>query len=348
MIENPIFITGVYRSGTTLLTSILAAHKELDIGHPSVQYFRYIVKKNIGPENYKDIVHSISERVLKRYSIKLDDESLVNEVEMAQRINHHVIYDVVMRAIYGNSGKRWGEKSLLEWTSIPTFLSMYPKGKAIHILRDPRDVLASYKNMTYETKDKYIDAVFNCLDSFKSAISYSATFSDDRYCAVRYEDLVLDKENEIKRICNFLEVDFGDYILSNENHVEGMGTGVVQLTTDTHSSFPDDASNPTKRWEKKLSADELDFAEALLAPVMKNFNYELSDGYKDNGIKWLLDLVNGTELIKDRLVQYLQTGEGVESFPSDPTKEENWSTSSAAQGKVTGKGAAAAYQKMNP
>ena len=63
MLDNPILITGVYRSGTTMLTGFLDTHENLEIDHPSVQYFRYIIKKNISPNHYKDIVHSIAERI---------------------------------------------------------------------------------------------------------------------------------------------------------------------------------------------------------------------------------------------------------------------------------------------
>ena len=34
----------------------------------------------------------------------------------------------------------------MEWTNIPTFLNMYPKGKVLHIIRDPRDNYASLKS----------------------------------------------------------------------------------------------------------------------------------------------------------------------------------------------------------
>ena len=30
------------------------------------------------------------------------------------------------------------------------------------------------------------------------------------------------------------------------------------------------------------------------------------------------------ELLRERLAKYLQTSEGCEEYPSDPTKEENW------------------------
>ena len=34
------------------------------------------------------------------------------------------------------------------WREIPTFIGMLPNAKAIHIIRDPRSVLASFKKYT--------------------------------------------------------------------------------------------------------------------------------------------------------------------------------------------------------
>ena len=93
-LNSPVFITGVYRSGTTILTGILGAHEELDISHPSVQYFRYILKKGISPDDYKEIIHSISERVDLRYGIKLNIERILNDIdkEMSiEGISHKII-----------------------------------------------------------------------------------------------------------------------------------------------------------------------------------------------------------------------------------------------------------------
>ena len=49
---------------------------------------------------------------------------------------------------------------MLCWTKIPDFLSMFPDGKVIHVIRDTRDVLSSFKRVTYEPGLKYLDAVF--------------------------------------------------------------------------------------------------------------------------------------------------------------------------------------------
>jgi hypothetical protein len=348
MTENPILITGVYRSGTTILTSLLKAHTEIDIGHPSVQYFRYIIKKDISPSFYKNIVNSISERIDFRYKIKLDTNRIIDEIEQSSKkeVTHKIICDCVMRALHLYSGKRWGEKSLLEWTNIPTFLEMFPSGKTIHIIRDPRDVIASYKNVTYEVKDNYLDAIFNCLSSMQHAIEYSSTFSEERYLLVKFEDLVNNRLGEIEKICKYLNIEFNESDYAQENIKEGVGEGSVELTLKTHSAFPESDFNSFKRWESKLSLNELEFSEVVLSSVMDHFGYQLSDNFSNYHLNWLLNIFKDNELINDRFIHYLKTGKGVEEYPSDPTNPKNWSTSTISQGKELGKGAANAYKKM--
>ncbi|MBU47048.1 MAG: hypothetical protein CMD28_06415 [Flavobacteriales bacterium] len=348
-LNSPVFITGVYRSGTTILTGILGAHEELDISHPSVQYFRYILKKGISPDDYKEIIHSISERVDLRYGIKLNIERILKDIdkEMSiEGISHKIIYDSIMRSLYLNSGKRWGEKSLLEWTNIPTFLEMFPSGKTIHIIRDPRDVLASYKNMTYETGDKYLDAVFNCLDSMRHAQKYTSSLSQEEYCLVYFEDLINHRIREVERICSFLEIGFDKSLYKEDKIKEGVGEGSVHLTTASHSSFPEDIGDSFKRWDTKLSKNEIFFTESILSKMMTEFGYELSESYEDNHLEWLLEIMSENELINERFINFLMTGKGAEGFPSDPTDPENWSSSTTGQGKELGKGAANAYKKL--
>ena len=351
MSQTPIFITGVYRSGTTLLTGLIGAHNDIDIGHPTVQYYRYILKKNIDPAEFKDIVQEISERIDFRYGIKLDIIRILKEIEAEAlnkgQVDHKIIYDCVTRGLHGFSGKRWSEKILLEWSNIPTFLEMYPKGKTVHIIRDPRDVLASYKNMTYETEEKYLDAVFNCLSSMQHARKYLEELTSDSYYLVKFEDLVTNKMEEVKKLCKFLDLNFDPSHYDQDNIKEGAGDGAVDLTIKTHSAFPDSADQDSfKRWDTKLSMEELDFAESVLGEEMKYFGYEPSDRLECSDFKWLLNILENNPLIKERFSTYLETGKGAESFPSDATDPKNWSSSTLDQGKELGKGAANAYKKL--
>ena len=121
----------------------------------------------------------------------------------------------------------------------------------------------------------------------------------------------------------------------------------MNLTTASHSSFPEDIGNSFKRWDTKLSKNEISFTESILSTMMSEFEYELSQSSKNNHDAWLEKIMSDNELIKKRFINFLKTGKGVEEFPSDPTDPKNWSTSTKEQGKVQGKGAAAAYKKLN-
>jgi hypothetical protein len=201
--------------------------------------------------------------------------------------------------------------------------------------------------MTYETEDKYLDTVFNCLDSMQHARKYLEQLNSDSYYLAKFEDLVSNKMEEVKKLCKFLDLNFDPSHYDQDNIKEGAGDGAVNLTIETHSAFPDSADQDSfKRWDTKLSLEELHFAESILADEMKYFGYGLSKTYEHNNFEWLLKICKKNPLIRERFIAYLETGKGAESFPSDATDPKNWSSSTLDQGKELGKGAANAYKKL--
>ena len=338
MREDPVFITGSYRSGTTIISRILDAHPSLNITYDSVNYFRFIVKKGTDASDYHSIVDAIADRLNARYKIVLDRLRIVEEIEgTASPVSHKAVYSAIMHAFWNYSDKRWGEKSLLEWTSIPIFLSMFSKGKAIHIVRDPRDVLVSYKHMTIEPGNRYLDSVFVNRHSFDYALKYAKTLPPDRYYLLKYENFMGDNTAEVKKICDFLEINFVDSMMDERNFTDQKGD---PFDYRTHTSFPDEWKRPVKRWKEKLNEFEVDFAEGLLWKQMQELGYELSNNFGRNRIAWIINTVDGEPLLKERMVTFLSTGTGVEFYPSDPTLAKNWGDTG-----VKGQGAAAAYGK---
>jgi hypothetical protein len=338
MIDNPIFITGCYRSGTTYISRVLDSHPDFNITFDSVNYFRFIIKKNIPANDYQNIVKSISERMKKRYNIILGCKKIVNNIEKSNVITHQVIYSKIMESLFNYSKKIWGEKTLLEWSNIPIFLSMFPKGQVIHIIRDPRDVLASYKNMTYEKGDRYLDAIFASLGSLNASIHYSNALPSNRYKILIYEDFILNTTVACKDLCEFLTIEFTDEMLDGKNYKDIFGK---KFDPKTHTSFPDEDRKPINRWKKKLSNDEIGLTEALVGSQMTHFGYELSTNINNNSLVWIVDILNNNSLIKDRFINFVESGEGIESYPSDSTDPKNWAVDTG----IRGQGAAKAYGK---
>ena len=75
----------------------------------------------------------------------------------------------------------WADKTQLVWTRVPDFLDMFPNGKVIHIVRDPRNVMASFKKSTYAPEPAYISAAFNCYDSMKKGLFYRDNYDEKIY-----------------------------------------------------------------------------------------------------------------------------------------------------------------------
>lgn len=340
MCDNPILITGVYRSGTTILSTMLNAHPGLDVTYDSVNYFRFVIKKGLDPANYRDIVHATAERILSRYKRILDPDQIISEIEKSDHIGHDVIYSAIMNNFFNYSGKRWGEKTLLEWSNIPIFLSMFPKGEAIHIIRDPRDVLASYKHMTIETGYKYLDSVFACMHSMNAAIRNIRLLPPNRYYVLIYEELIKDKKRSLTKLCEFLDLDYADSMLNEKAYVDISGKS---FDLATHTSFPEETvvrkKVPIGQWMNKLDDFEVNFVESFLREPMKELGYKLSDNSEGSFLSRFITVINDEPLLKERIRNYVITGDGVESYPSDPTDPKNWGCDTG----ISGQGAAAAY-----
>ena len=330
--SRPIFITGAYRSGTTILSRMLDAHPKLNIAYDSVNYFRWFVKTNRPSSDYKDIVYEVGDRVLERYGVSLDCERIItNILKVNDAIEHKHIYASIMNEYMSYSGKRWGEKTVLEWTSIPEFLRMFPEGKALHIVRDPRDVVSSFKNMTFELGDRYLDAVFACMHSMDTANKYMSSLAKEKYYLVSYESLITDPENELKKICEFLGINFDNQMVDPENHIDHQGD---KLTLKSHSSYAGSNQLPFGRWKDKLGNVEVAFIEGFLCEQMRSFKYKTSNS--SSAVHEILSIIKNEDLLVSRLENYLRTGKGVEEYPSDPKNPENWTVVSDEKNKGAG------------
>lgn len=321
MREDPILLTGVYRSGTTILSCMVGAHPEINFTYGSVNYLRWFVKKAIDPRKYKEIVIDTETRLLKRYKKQISSKSIINSIESSEdEISHGLIYSAIMEDFFKNKEKRWGEKTLLEWTNIPTFLKMYPNSKALHIIRDPRDVIASFKNVTFEPGNRYLDAIFSCMHSMDTCTTFKRELPKERYYHVAYESLVSNPEHELEKICNFLEIKYSDSMMDKSLYKDQFGD---VLDADSHTSYSDNKKDLSGRWKDQLSDTDISLIEVLLMKQLEEFNY-LSKTSKGLEINSFLSVLTEDSLLKSRFLNYLETGQGCEEYPSDPTKEENW------------------------
>ncbi|MHA1659950.1 MAG: sulfotransferase family protein [Promethearchaeota archaeon] len=168
------FIIGVPRSGTTWLWGLLTSHP----------YVEPIVKYDFEPNS----PHSINDSETAAFS-RYSTEKII-EVFNTKRIEYPTKY-------------------LLEKTPIHSFvikkiLSIFPKAKFLHIIRDPKAVISSMLNTSFTTFASNIEEAVNKYRNYINAIS--PFLNDQRVHTLKYEDLKKKPQYEINKVLKFLHL----------------------------------------------------------------------------------------------------------------------------------------------
>ena len=128
-------------------------------------------------------------------------------------------------------------------------LEILPQLKIIHIIRDPRDVIASFKQQRW------------CPDSTKQATLWyksiiekwfynKKNISTEKYLEVKLEELVLNKKELISKMCNFSEMEFEENMLSVDLGQSNSG-----------------------RWKNQFNDDEKTYLNQELKGILELLNY---------------------------------------------------------------------------
>jgi hypothetical protein len=175
---RPIIVSGMPRSGTTLVETIIARHSDVaaggELGHGLT-----IAPKMLGQAHISDIPPEKLIAWGARYQAMLrrDTQSTAPEVT-DKAIMSHLIYGFLHRAIPGT--------------------------RLIVVHRDPRDMaLSIYKNLFKPGTHRYANDladIAHVIKEFRAAITWWKTRMPDAIHEVHYEDLVSDPEPQIRAL----------------------------------------------------------------------------------------------------------------------------------------------------
>jgi hypothetical protein len=253
--ENPIFVVGLPRSGSSLLENMLGRNKEvLRLAEmlflsPWRRDFRFFLRKNIGDlsddkqlRRLVDIIFSPHERVagidasfwrLNAVRAMGDDELKKRVLGALQRSDRSLgsIFRVLLQEITAwNNYSRCCVAFPVYINHIPELLSWFPHGLIIHITRDPRAIAVSKTNdpggtAIYNAKypglkfaiRKAIMA-FTVLQYIWSSKMHERYRNHSNYRLVKYEDLITDPETVLQEICAFLQLTYSRDMLAQDSH----------------------------------------------------------------------------------------------------------------------------------
>lgn len=289
MRSEPIFITGVQRSGTTLLSAMLAAHSRMSCG-PETHFFQRLVHEDEGfltdPTNwpvagiqfvssisYTNFVENTAERttILEKYQLSREEIAAYlsqNEPGIAP-----LLASVVEHYMRKQGKSRWVEKTPDHIQYLGLIRTHFPSSPVIRIVRDPRDVALSLTKVPWGAK-----TYFEAIEYWKTLDEAGRVFFEtDSYCyTLKYEDLIRAPEVELRRLCDFIGEDFEESMLDTST------TG--KQVNSRNVPWKDKAAQPVDHsriavWNQEISPAMNAYTEAVIGERMLAYGYPLSGEY---------------------------------------------------------------------
>ena len=255
-IENPVFIIGFPRSGTTLLDTLLRGHPDIRLAEEA------------------DAVPALVNRLSGQSDERLD--TLANLQDRDVEDLRKTYFDALARHAKPDDGVLPIDRFALNTVYAGEIHRIFPRARFILLLRHPADcVLSCFMQTFYETPANA--GFFNLEDS---AHLYDRVFGLWRQYTdllqlnvlqLKYEDLVADAETTCRRILDFLDMPWHPGILEHERTARDRPLiGTASYNQVTRPLY----TEAQGRWRRYRA--ELEPVLPVLGPWISYFGYKES------------------------------------------------------------------------
>ena len=253
--NDPIFIIGFPRSGTTLLDTILRSHPSVEVieEEPIIDEFIKSLEKKIN-YNFKNLENIREDTIEEMRNFYFNERNKF----IKDKANKFVYID----------------KMPLNVIHIGEFLRFFPKSKFIFALRHPYDSVLSCFMQNFTPNNAMInftninDACYLYDLVMQLWIKYKKLFSLNVH-TVKYEDVVNDFDKSISNLLKFLKLEWSDDV--REFYKTAKKRNIINTPSYNQVNLPlyKKSINRWKNYENKFSE-----SKEILEKWVKIFNYE--------------------------------------------------------------------------
>ena len=282
-LKQPIFIVGVGRSGTTLLQSMLHAHRQLAFTPETHFVRRYLARRKMAALLRKkdgDMFLKLIHRDNDLNRLEFDLEDILTELRRNGDLSLDSFYRGILERTREQKGATLvGDKDPKNIEYLPLIHHHFPDAFVIHIVRDPRAVTLSRMRAEWSSHRSFLSHViiYN-LQIHKGRDDGRALFGN-HYYEIIYEDLVTNPEAECRRLCQWLDIPYDPGMLdfSKTSH---------EIIKGREIKWKEDCFKPVQtankdKWSGGLTRRQICAIETMTAQWFDHFGYRKSGYLKD-------------------------------------------------------------------
>jgi hypothetical protein len=271
MSRTPVFIVGAPRSGTTLLRVTLNRHSQLAVCGETHYFQRvYSRRRAFGDpgtvQNRARIVGAyLAIEAVRRLGM---DSAVLRERLMREGVSWRALFASMIQAYADFHGKPYsGEKTPQHALHVKTLCEWFPDCTIIHLIRDPRAAVCSLTHMPWASRSVLMGArTWRLFNTAACAVS-----ARSNYVRVKYEELVARPEEQLRRICGHIGLEYQQALLKPD-------AAEFDPARPVHRAYEKMTAARTALWRKELEPWQVSAIEAAAGNRMEEFGYERQTG----------------------------------------------------------------------
>lgn len=176
-------------------------------------------------------------------------------------------------AVHGKS--LYGDKTPDYMLSMPFLARLLPEVRFVHVVRDGRDVALALREVDWMRQNEVIDCALYWALRVQTARRAGRWLGPQRYCEVRYEELVSNPKAVLRHVCEFFGLRYANSMLDHRASAVELVSSEPNLNEFRTLHMP--VTRGLRDWRTQMAHHDLSTFEEAAGEVLVNFDYQLSE-----------------------------------------------------------------------